>query len=115
MGRQPPTSAREPRVTYERVTLEIERRLKAPDQRGSQARCAEAVGMDSGTFRHTMNEREGARFSIEELATIAEVLHAPPGWPWLTWEEAEQLSAFRSLSPAARELLAASAGRRTDA
>lgn len=105
-AKAPPT---QPRFSYARVAQEIQAFLDR--KRGNQADCARALGMDSGTFRHTMNEREGARFSIEQLSIIAEVANAPAGWPWLSWTEAEEFQAYMRLSPAAREVLRAAAGR----
>lgn len=99
----PPPSAL--RFSYESVVAEIQ--LYLDRKRGNQARLAEALGLDSGTFRHTMNGREGMRFSLEELAVIAETAKAPRGWPLISWRMAEEFEAFLALPPAAKELLRA--------
>jgi hypothetical protein len=103
MARSGPSPA--PRYSYERVSEEIHGFLNR--KRGNQARLAEALGIDSGTFRHRMNQKQGQRFSIEDISTIAEVAHAPRGWPWLSWKDAEEFEAYLKLSPAAREVLQA--------
>lgn len=91
---RPPASA-ETYPSYTTIASRIQKRLDA--KRGTQARLAEALDMDSGSFRHHMNRREGMAFDVDQLATIARVLEAPPGWPWLDWDDAEKFAAFKKL------------------
>jgi hypothetical protein len=88
-------SAADAYPTYTVIAARIQERLGR--ERGTQARLAEALDMDSGSFRHHMNRREGMVFDVEQLATIARVLEAPPGWPWLSWDDAEKFAAFKKL------------------
>jgi hypothetical protein len=98
----PKPPAAQPRYSYERVATEIQRQLA---KRGTQARLAEALEIDSGTFRHRMNQRQGQRFTIEEIGVIATTLGAPKGWPWLSWEDASLFEAYEKLPQAARDIL----------
>jgi transcriptional regulator with XRE-family HTH domain len=90
-----PPATTETYPSYTTIVARIQAELGK--KRGTQARLAEALGMDSGSFRHHMNRREGMAFDVDQLATIARVLEAPPGWPWLTWDDAEKFAAFRRL------------------
>lgn len=83
------------RYSYERVAEEIQAFLNR--KRGNQARIAEALDIQSADVRHRMNQRKGSRFSIEEIAVIADVADAPVGWPWLKWEDAEKVDAILKL------------------
>lgn len=99
----PPKTPPDSRYSYTQVVAEIEKRLKT--KYGTQALVARALGTDSGSVRHKLNEREGSRFSVEEIGVIADTLDAPAGWPWLSWDDALRFEAYRRLPPAARELL----------
>lgn len=90
----PPPASAETYPSYTTIAARIQARL---DKRGTQARLAKALEIDSGSFRHHMNRRAGMQFDIDQLATIARVLEAPPGWPWLDWDDAEKFAAFKRL------------------
>ncbi len=75
------------RYSYARVALEIARRL-AKEPRGTRARLARVLGIDRSAITHRIGEARGERFSADELS-------APPGWPILSWEEGEALTALR--------------------
>jgi len=89
---QPGTS----RYPHSAIALEIERILDR-GERGTKKRAAQAAGLDPSSLRNRITEREGYRFSVDEIGAIAQELGAPTGWPFVPWEEGERWDAFRTL------------------
>ena len=59
---------------------------------------AAAAGLDQSGFRHRMAEREGMRFSVEELGAICAEAKAPTSWSFLPWSLAEKVDAILKLA-----------------
>ncbi len=99
---------------YEEITAEIQAFINA-QPRGTQQRLAEAVfpalapRNAASEFRHRMTERQGMRFSFEELGVICAAASkikskdAPlRTWPFLPWKDAEAVDAVLSAIGGAR-------------
>lgn len=76
------------RYSYVDAAYEVQRWMEA--ERGRKKRIAGALDMDpTGVAPRLRGFR--ARFSISALGIIADEAGAPPGWPFLSWEDAVEL------------------------
>jgi hypothetical protein len=76
------------RYSYEAVTLEIERILSSR-KRGAKAVAARACNLRPQAFSQRLRGLE-SKFKVEHFGAIADSLNAPPGWPFVSWELAEE-------------------------
>lgn len=76
------------RYSYRRVVDEIEAQLENRGV-GEQKAAAAAAGMDESAFSHRLTGIK-SRFNVEQLGAIADHWNAPPGWPFVPWDEAEK-------------------------
>lgn len=72
--------SKKPRWTLEVVTARVIARMKERNV-PVKAACA-ALGIDAPSFSRKANlDRSG--FTIDEFAQLADMLDAPPGWPFI--------------------------------
>ena len=90
MPKKPEITIPESRYAYERATHEIDRALHQRG-RGSRKAAAAACMLTASQFSKRMMGVE--RFSVEHFGLIADHLQAPPGWPFIPWELASEMSA----------------------
>jgi hypothetical protein len=75
-----------------RITAEIEHGRK------KKGFSVKAAAEDSGMKRkdwYKKRNMEGSTFNLEDISRIVKVLDAPPGWPFLPWELAEDFEKWR--------------------
>jgi hypothetical protein len=82
------------RYTLRKVSLEIEDQLRIRG-RGSQKEAANALGISEQSFSAKQRGVE-TNWKIEEIGQLADYWKAPPGWPWITWSEAELRAELRT-------------------
>jgi hypothetical protein len=83
-----PPAPRVGRYSVGRAAGEVERHIQSAKKRGTHVRAAEALGISSQQLSHRIDGTY--KFTIEELGILADHFRAPPGWPFIPWEEAEQ-------------------------
>jgi hypothetical protein len=91
-GEMPPTSGADlpvSRYSYEAVTLEIQLLLRKKGH-GSKKLAAAAAQLTASQFSKRLR---GApeKFEVEHLGAIADWAKAPPGWPFVPFEHAEEM------------------------
>lgn len=67
----------------------IVERIRAAQQAAGRSTldlCSAAGIAPSAWYRKSL--RRGSSFSLDELASIAEALDAPAGWPFIDWRSA---------------------------
>jgi hypothetical protein len=85
----------------ERVERERQRRIPPGEQAPLEVKdIAERVGLDHE--RWYKRARKRTPFTVEELGRVADVLGAPPLWPFLEWEVAAAI--FEAAAERARLL-----------
>lgn len=83
------------RYTLAKVSREIEDRIRIKG-RGSQKEAANALGITEQAFSAKLRGVE-TNWNVEEIGQLADFWDAPPGWPWITWSEAELRDNVRKL------------------
>jgi hypothetical protein len=78
------------RYSYEAVVIEIRRKLG--DEGVSHKSAAAACKLSDTGFSQRLRGEE-SWFKVEHLGAIADALKAPPGWPLIPWELADQMAA----------------------
>lgn len=59
----------------------------------TQKEAAVAVGLTQDQWSHKVRMVINA-FTVEELGRIADLFHAPRGWPFIEWDEAARVLGF---------------------
>lgn len=93
-----PRTAKDPRPEprsrygYEKACAEIEKVLDRKG-RGSRKDAATALGLKAPQFSKRMGAtwEIGERFRVEDFGTLADWAKAPPGWPFIPWDEGDQM------------------------
>lgn len=86
-----PPEPRVGRYSMARASAEVARVIQRKKERGLHVRVARELNISSQQFSHRCAARYD--FTLEELGIVADVLNAPPGWPFIPWEEAEERDA----------------------
>jgi hypothetical protein len=74
------------RYVYEAVAIEIRSQLK----RGQHTKAAKACKLSDTGFAQRLRG-EDSKFAVEHFGAIADLLNAPPGWPFIPWAVAERM------------------------
>lgn len=86
----PPTRKPRPlgRYTLRKVILELEEQFTRRG-RGAKKALAAGIGLRPSEITKRQNDDE-AHWSIEDLGRVADEWDAPAGWPFITWDEADE-------------------------
>jgi hypothetical protein len=84
-----PTDESYGRYTYEAVILELQILLKKKGHGSKKLAAATADLLPTQFSKRLRGSPE--RFTIEQLGRIADWAKAPPGWPFIPWEHAEDM------------------------
>jgi hypothetical protein len=80
------------RYSRAKVVAELEEQF-GRRKRGARKNLAIALGFKPPEITKRQNDDE-AHWSIEDLGRVADEWGAPPGWPFIPWDEAEKRDEF---------------------
>lgn len=75
-----------------RISAEIEAVRRKQDKTVKET--AAAVGIDRKVW-YKKRDLDGSSFSFRDISLLAEYFDAPPGWPYIPWELAEDFDRWR--------------------